>query len=87
MHEMCADEMTSGEGTYEGKFTCHHSCGDETGEHLGVMTGMCRMGALEAEHLEHSLLGGKHCTTANGADLDGWHGDSDEQIFPIICSG
>jgi hypothetical protein len=44
------------------------------------------MGALKAQHVEDSLLRGKHGTTTNGTNLDGRHRYGDEQIFAIVCS-
>jgi hypothetical protein len=70
---MCTDKMAGGECTNEGEFACHDRCGDETGEHLGILTRVCRMSPLEAKHVKDSLLRGKNSAAANCANLDGGH--------------
>ena len=42
---------------------------------------MRRVSTFKAEHFKDRLLRSKHCTTANGTNLDGWHGNRDEEIF------
>jgi hypothetical protein len=48
---------------------------------------MRRVSTFKAEHFEDRLLRSKHRTTANGTNLDGWHGNRDEEIFAIVRSG
>jgi hypothetical protein len=45
------------------------------------------MSALEAKHVQDSLLRGKDSAATNCANLNGWHGNSDKEIFAIVRSG
>jgi hypothetical protein len=38
------------------------------------------MSAAHAKKVEHGCLGLKNCSAANGADLDGRHGDGDLEV-------
>ena len=81
---MRTDEMSRRQRTDQRQFTRHTRRCDNARELLCVMSGVGRVCAFDAEHLEDGALGCEDGPTADGADFDAGHGDGHEQVFAVV---
>lgn len=56
MSHVRPDQMASGEGATEGKFACEDRRADYTGKAASIVSGIRRVGAPNAEQIEHGTL-------------------------------
>lgn len=71
------DEVTGREGTAQRELAGQGGGGNDARETAGVFTGVGGVGAADAEHLEHGGLRLQDGAAAEGAYLEGRHGDGD----------
>ena len=86
MDKVRTDEVASSESAEKGELACHDSGSYDASELLCVLTWLCRVRALYTKHLQHGLLRGEHCSTADGADFYAGHCDGDKDVFTLIRS-
>jgi hypothetical protein len=80
------DKMAGSEGAQERELPGHDSRGNDPSERLSVLAGLARVGSLDSEHLEDSLLWGEDGASTHCSDLDARHVDSHQEIFTAISS-
>lgn len=62
------------------QFTGQHTRRNDARELARVVAWGFRVGAADAEEIEHGGLGLEDCAAADGADFDAGHGDGDLEI-------
>ena len=77
---MRPDKMTSAQSAVERQLSSENASTDDAGKLACVVTRNLLVRAANAEKVQHSGLGLKDCTAANGADLNGGHGDRDLEV-------
>ena len=77
MSHVRPDQMSSCQGAAEAQFSCKNAGSHDSGQASRVVARIDWVCSSDAEQVEHCTLRLKDCTTANGADLDGRHGDAD----------
>ena len=73
MCQVSTNKVSSGESADERQLAGHDGCSDDACELLGVLAGVGGVCALDAEHLEDSLLWCEDSAATDGANLDTWH--------------
>lgn len=86
MGHVCADEVTSGEGTDKGQLASHDGSCDDTSKLLSILSGHRWVCTPDAEHVKDRALGPQDSTSTDGADFNAGHGHSHEQVFAAIRS-
>lgn len=77
MSHVRPDQMSSCQGAAETQFSCKHTGSYDAGQASRVVARIDWVCSSDAEQVEHGTLRLKDGTTANGANLDGRHGDAD----------
>jgi hypothetical protein len=72
--------MTSAQSAVERQLSSENASTDDAGKLACVVTRNLLVRAAYAEEVQHSGLGLKDGTAANGADLNGGHGDGDLKV-------
>ena len=77
MSHVRPDQMSSCQGAAETQLSRKNAGSYDAGQASRVVARIDWVCSPNAEQVEHCTLGLKDCTTANGAHLDGRHGDAD----------
>ena len=75
MLHVSVDQMPRGEGTAERQFARQHGAGDDASQAAGVVTRVGKVGAFDAQEVEHGALRFEDGAAADGADFYGRHAD------------
>ena len=77
---MRLDKMTSAQSAVERQLSSENASTNDAGKLACVVTRSLLVRAAYAKEVQHSGLRLKDSTAANGADLDGGHGDGDLEV-------
>ena len=84
MFHVRLNEMSGSQGGHEREFAGHDGGADDSSQTLSIGSRVCRVSTSDSKDLKHGALRRKDGATTDRTNLDGWHGDSDQEVFALI---